>query len=159
MIDKTPGAHKYGCRVWENKLTGPGLAAAPLKLSITELTAARWKRRGRMGDAQTHTHSLGLHIGDDSGALQQVTCFIISRQSSCFVTCFKSFQLLSNVCRCANAKARLPGSFSVNTAHLKWLSWQFLGFCKGIFLQWRDTGQKKKKTLVLNSYIFFCRFF
>lgn len=57
VIDKTAGAHKYGWRVGENKLTGPGLSAAPLRLSITDLTGALWKDDTHT-HMQTHTQSL-----------------------------------------------------------------------------------------------------
>lgn len=55
MIDKTAGAHKYGWRVWENKLTGPGLSAAPLRLSITDLTGALRKKRHTRVTHTAHT--------------------------------------------------------------------------------------------------------
>ena len=65
MIDKTAGAHKYGWRVWENKLTGPGLSAAPLRLSITDLTGALRKSHTRMTHtrkrAHRHTHTQSLN--------------------------------------------------------------------------------------------------
>lgn len=72
MIDKTAGAHKYGWRVWENKLTGPGLSAAPLRLSITDLTGALRKSHTRM----THTCAqpnavIKLCIWDHSETIQQ----------------------------------------------------------------------------------------
>jgi len=42
VIDKTAGAHEYACCVLEYKLTGAGLSADPLRLSITVPTGWLW---------------------------------------------------------------------------------------------------------------------
>lgn len=78
-----------------------------------------------------------------------VTCFIISRQSSCFLTCIKSLQLLSSVSRCTKSNAEVDSG-------KKWQKFSFSHNVKKIFLLEADfllvsrrrfggQGQRKEK--------------
>lgn len=92
-----------------------------------------------------------------------VTCFIISWQSSCFMTCIKSWKLSSIVSCCTKANTRIDLEekkdryfhilqlFFFNLKHVPWL---FLRTCRGMFRPPRGNTDEKKLTKSLTVSLF-----